>query len=58
MNDRSEPRAGMNEELLEVLVCPVDREDLSLEGGELVCRACGRRYPVIDGIPNMLVHAP
>lgn len=58
MTERAGPRAGINEELLDVLVCPVDRGDLALENGDLVCRECGRRYPVIDGIPNMLVEEP
>lgn len=42
-------------ELVDLLVCPVDKQDLRLEGQELVCTSCGRRYPVEDGIPNMLV---
>ena len=41
--------------LLELLVCPVDKADLRLEGETLVCTVCGRRYPIEDGIPNMLV---
>ena len=56
MNDRRDPLAGMNEELLDLLVCPVDHGKLALEGSELVCKTCGRRYPVVDGIPNLLVH--
>ena len=44
-------------ELLEILVCPVDKEGLDedVSGPALVCRSCGRRYPVRDGIPVMLV---
>ncbi|MFM7719452.1 MAG: Trm112 family protein [Actinomycetota bacterium] len=43
--------------LLEVLVCPNDRGDLDLREAEqeLVCRTCGYRYPIRDGIPVMLV---
>lgn len=43
--------------LAEVLVCPVDKEDLSQDEASqrLVCTVCGRRYPVRDGIPIMLV---
>ncbi|HSM44437.1 MAG TPA: Trm112 family protein [Acidimicrobiia bacterium] len=43
--------------LAEVLVCPVDRAGLSEDGEaeRLECDECGRRYPVRDGIPIMLV---
>ncbi|MCX7618542.1 MAG: methytransferase partner Trm112 [Tepidiforma sp.] len=50
--------------LLEILCCPVCRGELELrdaeeaEGeivaGTLVCLGCGERYPITDGIPNML----
>ena len=36
------------------LVCPRDRGALTREGDELVC-AEGHRYPVVDGIPVLLV---
>ncbi len=42
-------------ELLELLVCPIDKAPLVAEDDVLACTACGRRYPVEDGIPNMLV---
>ncbi len=43
--------------LAEILVCPVDHADLeeNLEDSVLVCTQCGRRYPVRDGVPVMLV---
>lgn len=43
--------------LAEILVCPVDKADLSedVEASRLECTECGRRYPVRDGIPVMLV---
>jgi len=45
--------------LATVLVCTVDKADLveDAETQRLVCTKCGRRYPVRDGIPTMLVEA-
>lgn len=45
----------VDKELLEILACPVDKAALREEADRLVCTACGRRYPVRDGIPVMLV---
>ncbi|WP_114575558.1 methytransferase partner Trm112 [Saliphagus sp. LR7] len=54
----------MKESLLEILCCPLDKHDLELEdaeyeenevvSGTLVCTECGERYPIEDGIPNLL----
>lgn len=46
---------GISAELLEILACPVCKERVRPEGDRLVCARCGRRYPVRDGIPIMLV---
>jgi uncharacterized protein YbaR (Trm112 family) len=54
----SETKSVISPEMLAVLVCPVDKSELRLEGDELVCTVCGRRYPVVDGVPNMLVDDP
>ncbi|MEA2511773.1 MAG: uncharacterized protein QOF01_45 [Thermomicrobiales bacterium] len=42
-------------DLLAILVCPIDKQELRLEGSRLICTSCGRSYPIEDGIPNMLV---
>ncbi|MGI8643116.1 MAG: Trm112 family protein [Thermomicrobiales bacterium] len=47
--------SGVPRALLELLVCPVDKAALREEGAVLICTQCARRYPVEDGIPNMLV---
>jgi len=44
----------IDNELLKILVCPVCKNEVELKGEELVCVGCGRRYPVVDGIPCML----
>lgn len=42
-------------ELLEILACPVCKGEVELKGKEeLVCVKCGRRYPIVKGIPHML----
>ena len=47
----------LDAELLEILVCPNDRGDVDYLEHEqvIVCRTCGYRYPVRDGIPVMLI---
>ena len=42
-------------ELLSILACPADHAPVRDETTHLVCTNCGRRYPVRDGIPVMLV---
>ena len=41
--------------LLELLACPACKTAVREEGDQLVCVRCGRRSPVRDGIPVMLV---
>ena len=48
----------LDPELLEILACPAckDRPPVEQEGDGLICRKCGRRYPIGEnGIPVMLV---
>jgi uncharacterized protein YbaR (Trm112 family) len=36
------------------VVCPVCRKTLQLESAAVRCLGCGRRYPIVDGIPVLL----
>ena len=47
----------LKKELLDILVCPVDKKPLrELEKEmKLECSVCGRKYPVKNGIPVMLI---
>lgn len=45
----------VDKQLLEILVCPADHGTLREEADRLICQRCGRRYPVRDGIPVMLI---
>jgi uncharacterized protein YbaR (Trm112 family) len=40
--------------LLSLLVCPIDKSELSQVANELICLVCGRIYHVRDGIPIMI----
>jgi len=43
-------------DLLEILVCPVCREPLTLKenGAGLRCTKCAKAYPIRDGLPILL----
>jgi uncharacterized protein YbaR (Trm112 family) len=45
----------VSQELLDILVCPACKTKVLLEADLLVCSSCGRRYPVRDGFPIMLI---
>ena len=40
---------------VEMLACPACKLPVAEQGDRLVCGRCGRRYPVRDGIPIMLI---
>ncbi len=42
-------------ELLKILACPACKGDVELKDGKVCCKKCGRKYPVRDGIPVMLI---
>ncbi|MEE2822525.1 MAG: Trm112 family protein [Acidobacteriota bacterium] len=48
---------GINQELLDILACPVCKVsvDLTQNGDGLKCVSCNRVYPIRDDIPIMLV---
>ncbi len=45
----------IDKELLNILACPFCRADVKLENEKIVCTSCGRRYPIKEGIPIMLI---
>jgi len=45
----------IDEQLLEILACPDCKQPVELEDDQLVCIGCGKRYPIRDGIPVMLI---
>jgi uncharacterized protein YbaR (Trm112 family) len=54
MTENSTSADVISQDLLALLVCPVDKAKVELVDEALVCTVCGRRYPIENGIPNML----
>jgi uncharacterized protein YbaR (Trm112 family) len=45
----------IDKELLRILACPACKADVELKDNKIVCRKCGRKYPIKDGIPIMMI---
>lgn len=46
---------AISPDLLEILVCPMGKSELTQDGDRLICKRCGPVFQIIDGIPNMLI---
>jgi uncharacterized protein YbaR (Trm112 family) len=46
---------SLTPEDLRWIVCPICHQSLQLEAVAAIrCQGCGRRYPIVDGIPVLL----
>lgn len=45
----------IDKDLLNILACPACKADVRLENEKIICTKCGRRYPIKDDIPVMLI---
>jgi uncharacterized protein len=45
----------IDKELLNILACPACKADVELKEERIVCKKCGKKYPIRDGIPIMLI---
>jgi uncharacterized protein YbaR (Trm112 family) len=45
----------INKELLDILACPACKGDVELKEERIVCKKCGKKYPICNGIPIMLI---
>ena len=45
----------IDKNLLEILACPACKGDVEFKNNTIVCKKCGKKYPVKDGIPIMLI---
>ena len=55
-----DPPVTLDARVLEILCCPSCREALveRPDEGGLECVGCHRLYPIVDGIPNLVVDEP
>ncbi|MDP2906217.1 MAG: Trm112 family protein [Candidatus Omnitrophota bacterium] len=42
-------------QLLDILACPDCKSDVIEKDGKIVCVKCGKKYPIRDGVPVMLI---
>ena len=54
MTSESAPQIPLEESMVAQLACPACHGDLRSEPARLLCTACGRAYPVVDGIPVLI----
>ncbi len=52
---KNDSPAGMDKELIDILVCPACGGDLKVLQESISCLSCGRRYPVRNGIPVLII---
>ncbi|MBF0511720.1 MAG: Trm112 family protein [Candidatus Omnitrophica bacterium] len=45
----------IDEHLLNLLACPLCQGDVELQDNKIVCNKCQQSYPIVDGIPILLV---
>lgn len=45
----------IDKELLEILACPACYGEVELKKDRVICKRCGKKYPVREGIPIMLI---
>jgi uncharacterized protein YbaR (Trm112 family) len=43
-----------NKEILDILVCPTDKNELIIRSSSLVCKKCGNKYRIKEGIFMLL----
>ncbi|MBI1742791.1 Trm112 family protein [Candidatus Acetothermia bacterium] len=47
---------SLSQELLKILACPACKAELlPTQEQWLVCRGCGRKYPIREGVPILLI---
>lgn len=47
--------AVFDQAVLDLIACPACNSSVQVRSDRIVCCACGRAYPIIDGIPVLIV---
>jgi len=42
-------------EIIDILACPKCKGELELKDNWLICNSCKLKYPIVDGIPLLVV---
>ena len=53
-SDNPAARNWAEDPALRLLACPVCHQGFDATAESLTCLGCGRRYPIVDGIPVLL----
>ncbi len=53
-DNRQIPDHRLDDQLLSRLACPACHGTLRAEADTILCTACGRRYPIVNGIPVLI----
>ncbi len=55
MHDKPAHPLIFDPSILAFLACPACYGDLRLDDARLMCTACRRAYPIVDGIPVLII---
>ena len=58
MAARSHLPRTLDASILNLLACPACLASLRADADRLTCTACGRIYPVLEGIPVLIAEVP
>lgn len=44
----------IDDDLLNILVCPICKADVEEKDGMIVCKGCSKKYPIKNGVPILI----